>query len=142
MHADRRLCRHCILHPTHPTTVAILEQSLDAEKASFLVKARRLVIAATRTTPPSFLEDRVACGLPLPRVTLAPVMDGPNNVEDEEERARRELRTMLARLVGMEGGHTRPEVFRVVLELLMPWWDPLRHAMREGGGGGGGGEGG
>lgn len=63
-------------HPTHPTTHALVEQSLDAEKAFFLVKARRLVLAATRSTPPSFLQGRVACGLPLPRVALAPVTGG------------------------------------------------------------------
>jgi hypothetical protein len=99
---------------------------LDAEKASFLVKARRLVMAATRPTPPSFLQGRVARGLPLPVVVLSPVMDGPNDDE---------LRTMLAWLVGMEGGGGMSrDVFRVVLELLMPWWHPLRRKVPKGGG--------
>jgi len=107
------------LHPTHPTTLALLEHSLDAEKASFLVKARRLVMAATRTTPPSSLQGRVAAGLPLPAVTLAPVMDDEKN----------EFRTMLAWLVGVEGGGMPRDVFRVVVELLMPFWDPLRRKV-------------
>lgn len=33
---------------------------------------------------------------------------------------------MLAWLVAMEGGGMPRDVFRVVLELVMPWWDPLR----------------
>jgi len=109
---------------------------LDAEKASFLVKARRLVMAATRTTPPSYLQGRVARGLPLPRVALAPATDDKDEEEgkeeevegkgEDEEKAKRKLRSRLAWLVGMEGGHMLPEVFRVVMELLMPMWDPLR----------------
>jgi len=55
--------------------------------------------------------------LALPVVALAAVMDGPNNDE---------LRTMLAWLVGVEGGGMPRDVFRVVVELLMPFWDPLR----------------
>jgi len=60
-------------------------------------------MVATGTTAPSFLQDRVACGLPLPRVELAPVaMNGQSN-DGEDKRARRELRTALTFLVGMEG---------------------------------------
>ena len=120
--------------PTHPTTLALPEQMLDAERASFLVKARRLVIAATRAAVPSYLQGRMACGLPLPRVALAPVVGGENDDEDEE--ARRKLRTALAFLVGMEGGGMPRDVFRVVLDPLMPPWDPLRRKepIQEGGG--------
>ena len=91
------------LHPTHPTTVALVQQSLDAEKASFLVKARRLVIAATRSTPPSFLQGRVAHRLPLPVVALAPATDVADEKDEEGEETRRKFRTMLARLVGVVG---------------------------------------
>jgi hypothetical protein len=110
-----------LINPTHSTTLALLKQSLDAEKASFLVKVRRLTMAATRTTAPSFLQGRVACGLPLPHVALASMAtDGENgNVEGEE--ARRELRTTLTFLVGMEGGAMPRDVLRVVLDLLMPF---------------------
>ncbi len=81
-------------HPSDPTTLVLLEQSLDAEKTSFLVETRRLVMATTRTTPPSFLQDQMAHGLPLPRVALASVTDDQNNREDEA--ATRKFRTMLA----------------------------------------------
>ena len=91
-------------------------------------------MAATRSTPPSSLQDRVAHGLPLPAVALAPVTEGQNEEGEDEEEARRELCKMLARLVGMEGGNVPPEVFRVVKELVMPFWDPLRRkASKEGG---------
>jgi hypothetical protein len=116
-------------HPAHPTTLVLVEQSLDAERAFFLVKARRLVMAGTRTTPPSLLQCRLARGLPLPRVTLASMANGQKDEEDEE--AKRKLRTMLAWLVGMEGGYVPSEVFRVVLYLLMPFWDPLRCKARD-----------
>jgi hypothetical protein len=57
------------------------------------------------------------CGFSMP-VALSPVMDGPNDDE---------LRTKLAWLVGVEGGGGMlRDVFRVVLDLLMPWWHSLR----------------
>lgn len=79
----------------------------------------------------------MATGLPLPTVALAPVTDDEDE-EDEEEEASRKLRIMLAWLVGLEGGGVPRDVFRVVLGLLMPFWDPSRRTMRGGGGGGGG----
>jgi len=109
-------------HPTHPTTLTLVEQSLDAKEASFLVKARCLVMAAS---PPSSLQGRVACGLPLPRVALAPMTNDLDDEEDEEK-SRCELRTMVAWLMGVECGGMPRDVFRVVLDLLMPFWDPLR----------------
>jgi hypothetical protein len=53
------------------------------------------------------------------------VADGENNEE---------LCTMLAFLVGMEGGGMPRDVFRVVLDLVMPFWDPLRRKAPSGGG--------
>ena len=51
----------------------------------------------------------------------------------KEENANREgckFRTMMAFLLGMEGGPKNTgmprDVFRVVMDLLMPSWDPLR----------------
>ena len=110
--------------PTHPTTLALVEQSLDAEKTSFLVKARRFVMAAARTTPLSYLQSRAGRGQPLPLVALAPVTGDQNDDE---------LRTILAFLVGMEGGGMPRDVFRVVLDLLVPPWDPLRRKAQGGG---------
>lgn len=95
------------VHPSHPTTLALLEQISNTEKASFLIKTRRLVVAATHnstSTAPSFVQDRVARGLPLPHAAMSPVMtDGQSNDEDEEE-AMLKLRTALAFLVGVERG--------------------------------------
>lgn len=60
----------------------------------------------------------------MPRVYL--MMDD-NHDEDEEGR---KLRTVLAFFVGMGGGPKDEgmprDVFRVVLDFLMPSWDPLR----------------
>ena len=70
---------------------------------------------------PAYLQNRVPQDLPLPRVMLAPAAD------DEEER---KFRTMVAFLLGMGGGPKGEgmprDVFPVVLDLLMPSWDPLR----------------
>ena len=118
-----RTLKNC--YPLEPTTLTLIQQDSDAEKASFLIKARRLVMAATRTAAPSYLRGRVVCGQPLPSVALAPVADGENNEE---------LCTMLAFLVGMEGGGMPRDVFRVVLDLVMPFWDPLRRKAPSGGG--------
>lgn len=75
---------------------------------------------------PSYLQGRVAGGQPLPQVQLVPVA-GRNTRMTEE---RRKLRTLMAFLLAMEGGWENAgmprDVFRVVLDLLMPTWDPLR----------------
>ena len=113
-----------VVHPFHPITVALPQQRLDVEKMYFLVKARRLVMAAARAAPPSYLQGRVARGEPLPLVALAPVT-GDQNDDD--------LRIMLAFLVGMEGGGMPRDVFRVMLGLLVPPWDPLRRKAQGGG---------
>ena len=117
--------------PTHHATIALLEQfphtQKDAEKASLLVKARRFAIAAnSNTVAPSCLQARVARGRPLPCIALMRMTAGQNENEEEEEEGRK-FRSLLAFLDGMEGGPEMPrDVFRVVLDLLMPSWDPLR----------------
>jgi hypothetical protein len=61
-------------------------------------------------------------------LTLVPVTGGHTDIEDEEESGK--FRTMLNFLLGIgggpEGGGMPRDVFRVVLDLLMPAWDPLR----------------
>ena len=66
-------------HPSHLAAIALLEQypvaKKDAEKASLLVKARRLIVAAnSNIVAPSCLHGRVARGQPLPRVQLPRAM--------------------------------------------------------------------
>jgi len=52
------------------------------------------------------------------------------NEEEEEEEEGRTFRSMLAFLFGMDGGPENMgmprDVLRVVVDLLMPTWDPLR----------------
>jgi len=61
------------------------------------------------------------------RVTMASVTGGQNNEHEEEDR---DLRTTLAFLFGMEGGPKGEgmprDVFRDVMDMFMPSWDPLR----------------
>jgi hypothetical protein len=123
------LMLHPNAYPSHPTTAAVLQQVSDADKASFLVRTRRLIMATTSNTlmPPSFVQDRLARGQPLPGVVLAAEAGG----EDDEQKGR-EFKTTLAFLVGMEGGPVAGgvmprDVFRVALDMLMPSWDPLKH---------------
>ena len=71
-------------HPTYQSVIALLEQypdaKRDAEKASLLVKARRLAVAAnSNAVAPSCLQQSLAQGQPLPRLALMPMMD-----EDKE----------------------------------------------------------
>jgi len=74
------------------------------------------------------MQGRVARGEPLPQVAVVPVTGG-----DKRAKKRRQFRTMLAFLVGMrvgpEGKGMPRDVFRVVLDLLMPTWDPLRRGV-------------
>jgi len=67
---------------------------------------------------------------PLPRVTLAPLVDGQN---DEVEQEGRTLRKTLAFLTGMGGGGMPRDVLRIVIDLISPSWDPLRRAGPGGG---------
>lgn len=66
-------------------------------------------------------------GKPLPRVGLVLPMTDCHN---DDERAACKLRTTVAFILGMEGGPEGEgmprDVFRVVLDMLMPVWDPLR----------------
>ena len=73
----------------------------------------------------------MAQALPLPRVAFVPVVGD----HDDEEEEGHKLRAMLAFLFGMGGGPRGEgmprDVFRVVLDLLMPPWDPLRYKFVE-----------
>ena len=117
-------------YPSRHAAIALLEQAPDAEMTSLLVKARRLVTVSRNTVAPFYLQRRVVDGLPLPRVALAPVAAGLDENEEEEEEEGRTFRSMLAFVFGMEGGPEDTgmprDVFRVVLDVLMPTWDPLR----------------
>jgi len=117
--------------PSHHSTIALLEQAPEAEKASLLVKARRIAVtASTATTPalaPSYLQGRVAQSQPLPRVDLVQ-MGRKRRTND-----RRKFTAMLGFLLGIEGGSNGEgiprDVFRVVMGFVMPKWDPLRRCI-------------
>ena len=56
----------------YPATFAFLDEAADAEKATFVIKTRRLVANAfSDASAPSYLQCRVAQGQPLPIVELA-----------------------------------------------------------------------
>lgn len=98
------------------------------EKTLLLVLARRLVVASTSTgVVPSYLQHRVIKGQPLSHVSIMPDVLDHNDEDDEEGR---KFRNLLAFLVGKGGGpdgKVLPAgVFRMVLDLLMPPWDPQR----------------
>jgi len=112
-------------HPNHHDVIALLKQAMiEVEKASLLVKARRLAVAANSNAGvPSCLQRRVARGRPLPRVALAPLTGGQNG---EEEGEGRKLRTNLAFLCGLRREGMPRDVFRVVMDLLKQPRDPFR----------------
>ena len=126
-------------HPTRLITIALLEQVPDTEKTSLLVKARLAVAAtaatASNTTLPSCLQGRVAQGQPLPRVAWrrrAPPRKATGGQADPKE-----FRNLMAFVLGMEGGPENTgmprDVFRgVLMDLLMPTWDPLRQGGWDG----------
>jgi len=114
-------------NPTHYAAIALLEQAPKAEKASLLVKARRLIVVSRNAEASSYLQSRVAGGQPLPGVALAPVTAG----EDEDEEGRK-LRTALAFMCGVGREGMPRDVLRVVMDLLMPSWDPLRRRTHVG----------
>jgi hypothetical protein len=120
-HGQQPLERLRKCHPSFHTTIALLEQAIaNVETTSLLVKARRLVVISRNTIAPSYLQGRVAQAQPLPHVALAPEAGGHG---DENEEGCK-LRTMLAFLFTIGGGpegHGMPhDVFRIVLDLLMP----------------------
>ena len=111
-------------YPTYHSSIVLLEQALAAAAKTSVLVSARLTLAANSgaAMTPSCLQGRAARGEPLPRLALAPV------ASDEEEG--RKFRCMMAFLLGIgggsEGGGMPRDVFRVVLDLLMPAWDPLR----------------
>lgn len=62
-------------------------------------------------------------------MTLVPMAGGHNDGDEED----RKLHTILTFLLGMGGGPEDEgmprEVFRVVMDFMMPSWDPLRVAV-------------
>lgn len=121
------------LHPSHRTTIALLEEALHAEKAALLIKARRLVKVTDTAAPPSYLQSRVTQGQPLPHVAQTPVGGGTNIRKKNELK----IRTMLAFVCGVGSGPQGEGMprkgFLVVLDFLMPTWDPVREANNAGG---------
>jgi hypothetical protein len=86
-----------------------------------LIKARRFVVAAAACIEVQpYLKCRVT------RVTPTPVTDGSSEGD-------RKLSSIVAFLLGMGGGPEGEgmprDVFRVVLTMLMPTWDPLRRGI-------------
>lgn len=61
---------------------------------------------------------------------MAPLTEGE---EDDEEDGRRQFHNLMTFVLGMgggpEGGGMPRDVFRVVLDLLMPKWDSLRRGV-------------
>lgn len=115
--------------------MSLLERALaDAKTTSLLVEARRVVAAARTDAPtPSYLQARVARDQPLPevalrRVTLHCVIEGRYVRRDCSK-----LSSMMALLLGMEGGidggGIPRDIFRIILDMLMPRWDPLRRGL-------------
>ena len=120
-------------YPDRHHIISLIEQALaEAVKTSILVKARCLVVAAASTAAaPSCLQDRVARSEPLREIELVPVEGGHNGDEEESRR----FRITLIFFTGIGRGDGVPgDVFRLVLDLLMPTWDPLRRGTGGGGG--------
>ena len=101
----------------------------ETEKNFF---SRRLAMTTTRGNAfaPSYLQSRLVRGKHFPRVTLAPMTGGQNDGDGEKCY---KLRTTLTFLIGIGGGPKGEgmprDVFRVVLDLLMPSWDLLRRGF-------------
>ena len=89
-------------HPDYLPFTVLLEQALaEAEKASLLVKARRLAVAAnSNSVAPSCLQARMARGQTLPRVVLMPLAGGNKRTRER----RRTRRGLVGFLLGMEDG--------------------------------------
>ena len=119
-------------YPAYDTTIALLGQALDdTEKTSLLVKTRYIVGIApiNTTTTPSYLRGRQGRGEPLPRMALTPATGANARIKG----GHRKLRSMLGFILGMRGGANGEglpwDVFRMVLDLLMPIGDPMRKAL-------------
>ena len=117
--------------------MALLEEHvLEAEKSSLLVRARRIEFVSRNDAAPSYLQGRVLPSLPLPRVMLQQIRV-PNKAvkkgRDARGEERRKLRNLVAFLIGMEGGPKGEgmprDIFPVVMDFIMPPWDPLRRGV-------------
>ena len=62
----------------------------------------------------------------MPRVALAPADGWQNDGADEEGKREPQARTALAFMCGVGREGMPRDVFRVVMDLVMPSWDPLR----------------
>ena len=119
-------------YPSYHAAIALLEHAPDAEKASLLVKVRRLAAVSRNAEAPSYLHGCVARGQPLLWVQLPRAMPPRKSTSGQNKRLKEDckLRNLVAVLLGMEGGPKGEgmprDVFWVVLDLLMPTWDPLR----------------
>jgi len=114
--------------PSYHTTMTPLEQALaDAEKTSLL--ARSLVIVANAVIAPSYLKGRLARGQILPRIALVLLTTGQSDHDAEEHHLFHRLMTFVLGMGGGPGGGIPRDVFRVVMDLLMPKSDPLRRGV-------------
>jgi hypothetical protein len=109
---------------SHQAPIILLEQSLaDSKKAWLLVKACRLVVSSSSIATSSCMKDPATRGDPVP------VAGGLN----DENEGYCKLQSMVAFLVGVKGGPKGEgmprDVFRIVMDLLMPSWDPLRRGV-------------
>ena len=90
----------------YTAAITLLEEVPEAEKTSFIVKARRLVVTTNSSITPPYLQGRVARGQPLPRVkhrrVVLPRKARCGHYDDGE--GSRKLRATLDFLVGLEGG--------------------------------------
>ena len=115
-------------YPSHPTALALVEEMRNAEKASFLVKVRRFVLATRETNRLRSWEQRR-----MPRVALAPLAAGQND-DEETGKVRARLEVLLGMVTTGHDGKLFPgDLFRAVLDFVMPTWDPLRRAGGAGG---------
>lgn len=124
---DEGLTPSSLLPPSAHIIKALLAQAPDGEKASILVLTRRLVVASYGNgVLSSYLQHRVANGQPLPHVSMT--LDMVDHKDEDE--GGRNFRNLLAFLVGKGGGPGSKDmpagVFRIVLDLLIPSWDPRR----------------
>jgi len=109
-------------------TLQIQESLARCSNSAVIVKARRLVVCGRGIVPmPSYLQRRVRRGEPLPLVALAP----PAQPEDREEAHR--LQTLLAFVLGMEGGPAGKgmdrRAFCLMMDMLMLPCDSLRPGL-------------
>lgn len=125
--------------PTHRATIALLRgysyAAEDAEKASFLVKTRTFIVAAaaaaasSTVVTSSCLKARVARGQSLPHVELAAVTGANKNTKERRQQFSNAMAFLVGMGVGPKGAGMERDVFRVVMDYVMPIWDPLRDGI-------------